>query len=109
MLRIKQLRVESSISQRVLAKKLGCSQKAIDLWEKGITEPKAGIVMALADIFECSADYILGREDEIGNVEVMRDLSSEEKELLLLFSKLNTQQKSEWLNFANFMITKNIK
>jgi len=104
MLRIKQLRQENNMSQRTLAAKINSSQKAVDLWEKGITEPKAGIIIALADVFECSADYILGREDDMGNVNVMRELSEDEKELLLLYSKLEKKERGEIKNFARFLI-----
>lgn len=106
MLRIKQLRKEHNLTQRELAKRLNVSQKAIDLWEKGITEPKAGIVSALADMFSCTGDYILGREDELGNVNVMRDLTENEQYVLKLHSRLNKQNQAEWLNFANYLIEK---
>ena len=106
MLRIKQLRKEHNLTQRELAKRLNVSQKSIDLWEKGITEPKAGIVYALADMFSCTSDYILGREDELGNVNVMRDLTENEQFVLSVYSRLNQQNQAEWLNFANYLIEK---
>ena len=87
MLRIKQLRLENDMSQRALAAKIKSSQKAVDLWEKGLTEPKAEIVIALADVFECSADYLLGREDEFGNVTVVREITENERKLLSAYSK----------------------
>ncbi|MDE6597828.1 MAG: helix-turn-helix domain-containing protein [Clostridia bacterium] len=107
MLRIKQLRAESNMSQRALAVKLNCSQKAIDLWEKGITEPKADVVIALANIFECSADFILGREDDFGRVNVMRELSEGEKEFLELYSKLDKPGRDEAKNYIKYLISKN--
>lgn len=106
MLRIKQLRKEYNFTQRELAKRLNVSQKSIDLWEKGVTEPKASIVAALADLFSCTCDYILGREDELGNVNVMRDLTENERYVLSLYSRLNKQNQAEWQNFANYLIEK---
>ena len=107
MLRIKQLRQESDMSQRALAAKLNCSQKAIDLWEKGLTEPKADVIIALANVFECSADFILGREDDFGRVNVMRELSEGEKEILELYSKLDKSNRDETKNFMRYLLSKN--
>ena len=106
MLRIKQLRNEFNISQRALAAKINCSQKAIDLWEKGITEPKADIVVALANIFECSCDYLLGREDDLGSVNVMRELSESEKEILGVYAKLDKKEQAELINYGKYLATK---
>lgn len=61
--RIKELRLERGISQAVLGKAIGVSQKAIDYWERDVNEPKASYVCALCDYFEVSADYLLGRKE----------------------------------------------
>ncbi len=61
--RIKELRQEKNLSQSVLAQKIGVSQKAIDYWERGINEPKATYIVRLADFFDVSTDYLLGREN----------------------------------------------
>ena len=61
--RIKELRTERRISQQALAKAVGVSQKAIDYWERGINEPKAGYIVTLCDFFGVTADYLLGRSD----------------------------------------------
>lgn len=58
---IKELRKERDISQALLAKNIGVSQKAIDYWERGVNEPKASYIIKLADFFGVSADFLLGR------------------------------------------------
>ncbi len=58
---IKELRTERNISQAFLAQQIGVSQKAVDYWERGINEPKASYIVKLADYFDVSADYLLGR------------------------------------------------
>ncbi len=62
--RIKDLRAEKNLSQMQLAKQIGVSQKAIDYWERGVNEPKASYIVALADFFEVSCDYLLGRKED---------------------------------------------
>ncbi len=60
---IKELRKERKMSQLELGKAIGTSQKAIDYWERGVNEPKASYIILLADFFEVSTDYLLGRKD----------------------------------------------
>ena len=60
---IKELRSEKGLSQQALGKVIGVSQKAIDYWERGINEPKASYIILLADFFNVSADYLLGRTE----------------------------------------------
>ena len=62
--RIKELRKDKNISQKALGQKIGVSQKAIDYWERGVNEPKASYIIALADYFGVSADYLLGIKEE---------------------------------------------
>lgn len=59
---IKELRTERDLSQQKLAEAIGVSQKAVDYWERGINEPKASYIVRLADFFEVSCDYLLGKE-----------------------------------------------
>lgn len=59
---IKELRMERDLSQQKLAEAIGVSQKAIDYWERSVNEPKASYIVRLADFFEVSCDYLLGRE-----------------------------------------------
>ncbi len=60
---IKELRTEKGLSQQALGKEIGVSQKAIDYWERGVNEPKASYIILLADFFNVSADYLLGRTE----------------------------------------------
>lgn len=106
MYRIKQLREEKGLSQRALAKKIGASFKAVNFWENGKVEPSAKFICALADVFECTCDYLLGRSDDLGNVNVMRELSEDEKLLLGLHAKLDYRQSKEVIDFMNFLISK---
>lgn len=61
--RLKELRQERNLSQTALAQIISVSQKAIDYWERGINEPKATYIIRLADYFDISSDYLLGREN----------------------------------------------
>lgn len=60
----KDLRAESEISQSRLAKKMNVSQSLISLWENGLREPTLSNLVALADIFDVSLDYLAGRDTD---------------------------------------------
>lgn len=109
MLRIKQLREERGWSQRALALKINANPKTVNFWERGSSVPSAEFVIALADIFECTADYLLGREDDIGAVNVQRELSEDEREFLSAYSSLGKAERRELLDFANFLAGKQVK
>ena len=61
--RIKDLRTNAGLSQMQLAKKINVSQSAVAKWELGKTEPTASAIIALAEFFDETTDYILGLTD----------------------------------------------
>lgn len=61
--RLKELRRESNISQVALAKVLNVSRSTVAAWESGRNEPANALMVRLADYFEVSVDYLLGRTD----------------------------------------------
>lgn len=62
--RLLELRSERGISQAKLAKELGVSFSVVCYWETDRSEPTAVNIVKLADYFNVSADYLLGRTEE---------------------------------------------
>ena len=60
--RLKELREERGVSQPALAKELGVSRAIVSLWENGLREPTLSNLVAIADYFDESIDYLAGRE-----------------------------------------------
>ena len=60
---IRELRKKKDISQKVLAIELAVSQPTVCDWEKGIKAPGSENLKKLADYFDVSIDYLLGRND----------------------------------------------
>lgn len=60
--RIKELREEKNLSQRKLAEITGIKQANISRWEKGINIPNVIDCWSLADFFNVSIDYLIGKE-----------------------------------------------
>jgi len=64
MIRIRELREGRGLQQKDLAIDLGVTQPTISGWESGIKVPSANNTQRLADYFEVSIDYLLGRTDQ---------------------------------------------
>ena len=60
--RLKELRIQSGYTQTELALKLGVNQTTVKNWEKGNTQTDFETLIKLADLFDVTTDYLLGRE-----------------------------------------------
>lgn len=63
MLRLKELRMKRHISQVKLAMDLNMNQNSISRYETGEREADYDTLIAIADYFNVSVDYLLGRTD----------------------------------------------
>ncbi len=61
--RIKYLREKHNISQIEFSKKIGVSNAVLSRYESGDRKPDYDILQIIADYFEVSTDYLLGRTD----------------------------------------------
>lgn len=61
--RLIELRKEGNMCQCDLAKAIGTTQAAVSLWERGERTPDIDTLLKLANVFNVSTDYLLGRED----------------------------------------------
>ena len=62
--RLKNLRWEKNIGQIELSQAIGVSKGIISLWENELREPKLNNLIALAQYFQVSIDYLVGLENE---------------------------------------------
>lgn len=83
--RLKSLRISKKLSQKDFARVLKVSQQTVASWESGRTEPSNTALKAIADYFDVSTDYLLGR----GTTNAPA-LSDEQTTVLRGFDSLNT-------------------
>lgn len=57
-------RVRLSLSQEGLAMELGVSRDSVKDWESGDTAIRSTVLIKMADLFNCSLDYLMARSDE---------------------------------------------
>ena len=60
---LKQLREDAGVGQVMLAKHLGVSKGIISMWENGLREPTMSSLILIANFFNVSIDYLVGREE----------------------------------------------
>lgn len=61
--RLKELRENRRIYQREIAEYLGLSFRGYQDYETGQSEPKLKTLIAIADYYHVSIDYLVGRTD----------------------------------------------
>ena len=59
---LKKLRKENHITQEVLAAKIGVERSSIGKYEASGVIPSIDVLIKIADIFNVTLDYLLGRE-----------------------------------------------
>ena len=92
--RMQRLREEDGMTQEELGEKLGVSQGTVSQWESGKRAPGGEAVKAMAELFDTTADFILGIVDEeIKLVPYFRGLKEEEELLMQAYAQLTGRQK----------------
>ncbi len=64
--RLKQLRLERNVTQKEIATGIGVSSVSVQRFEYGTVRPSLDTLIALADFFDVSLDYLVGRSDKPG-------------------------------------------
>ncbi len=97
MIRLAELRKQEGITQKQLANKLNMSAGNLCDWEKGRTEPDVERLISIADFFDVSLDYLVGREENVEN----HNFKTDETKIRLLyaFGRLSEEQKLKLVEF----------
>lgn len=72
--RLKALREKKGISQKFVATKIGVNNSTLSGYESGYREPDGETLLRLADFYEVTTDYLLGRSNNSqlsGNTETL--------------------------------------
>ncbi len=62
-IRVKELRLENNLTQKELADNFGFNRSTISDWETRGREPSYDLLIDVANFFDVSLDYLLGRTD----------------------------------------------
>lgn len=92
---LKKLRNELGISQQQLAETVTVSQQSINKYENHSVEPDISTMTKIADFFNVSLDYLVGRSEikECAPKLKASDLNADEAEFIKTLRRLNDNQR----------------
>ena len=109
MIKIKELREEKGLSQKKLADGIGTSQRNIGRWENEENEPTMSQLIKLAKYFNCSIDFLAGKDDDETVLSRSTTLSLKEQKLLKSFALLDNEEKDKIISDVEFYANRNTK
>lgn len=62
--RLQELRKSKGLNQRQMGEIIGINERNYRRYEAGLVNPRASVVVLLADFFDVSTDYLLGRAED---------------------------------------------
>ena len=105
--RLKSLRKEKDLTGEQLGKIFNVTKTAVSYWESGKNFPGEDMVKKIADYFEVSTDYLLGKSDIMNPYENHKKISEsikDDKELLEFWEVLKEREDLQLM----FKQTKNM-
>lgn len=100
------LRKENSKTQKEVALFLKISQQAYANYESSKREPDIETISKIADYFNCSVDYLLGKtETKKAPLQLQESLTTDEQKLLNYFKELNDEGQYLLINQAQALVT----
>lgn len=101
-LRLKELRKNANLTQIELSKKLNINQVRYNYYEQNKNEPNIDILIALADIYGVSIDYLCNHKTK--NQIELGYLTDMQKQTILALKQLNETNLSEVYGYINGLL-----
>jgi len=103
-LRLRELRDKNKLTQQQIAKHLRLSSDAYSLYELGKRQMNYQTLFLLADIYDVSVDYLLGRQDTN-----LIPLNDEETEMIVKYRLLDERGKNAIITNLDFEVSQSVK
>ena len=91
---------EKGISQQQFLKDIGLNKSALADWKKGVNESYKKHIERIADYFNVSVDYLLGRENMTFTE---TEAQKQTKALLECFNELSEEDRAKVLEYAQML------
>ncbi len=98
--RLNELMNENDVNRSIISKETGIPETTFSGWYNAQTTPSLDKLIKLADYFEVSIDYLVGRSNDFGIIETNITLSPFENKLLSYVSRLSENDQYQVLGFA---------
>ncbi len=100
--RLKQLRIKNNFTQAYIAKKLNMTRQGYANYENGVTQPPPDMLVKIANVYNCSVDYILKNNYKNNDSQ----FSEQDKEIITQFNSLSEDNKNLFRIFLKVLSTK---
>lgn len=116
--RLKSLREEKGYLQKHVADKIGVRSNTLSGYENGTRTPDPSMIISLADLYNVTTDYLLGKTDhtyiteddkKTSIIKEMEELMRKNPDAELMFenfSELTVDQLEEVADFVRFKLQK---
>lgn len=93
---------EHNLSAYKLSKETGISDRLIGYWKNGDKLPGAENLIILANYFNTSVDYLLGREQKITSTEI----NPQKRILIDNYDKMTENAQHSLVEYSDYMVSK---
>ena len=100
--RLKELREQKGLSRIEVSESIGIKTRTYLSYENFEREPNSEMLILLADFFDVTVDYLIGRS-ETQTAHLVTN--AEQEQLLADYNKLNTHGKKKILDYLSDIIT----
>lgn len=95
--RLKKLRKEKGLYQKDVAEDIGLTASAIGFYEQGKRKPDNDTLQKLADYYDVSTDYLLGRTNERSSADKIKKAISDDPELQDAWDQISKRENLQLL------------
>lgn len=95
-----ELKKEKGLNDSSFAKACNIPYQTVRGWTRQGKLPDYQGITKIADFFQVSTDYLLGRENDVGVININADLTPLQSELLTILNKLSEQDQNRVLGYA---------
>lgn len=96
---LKEAREYFGYTQRQLAEAIGVPQRTYGSWERGERLYNAEDACRIADIYDCSIEYLLGRRTLAEELEIKREMN-----LVSQFHKLSADGQQKLISYCDDLL-----
>ena len=90
---LKELRTKKGVYQKDVAKYLGVDRTTYVKYERGVSEPNLDIIKKLANYFDVTVDFLLGKEKKENTLYgEVKELTDEQKQDILDYARFKKEQ-----------------
>lgn len=100
MILLQKLRKQKGLSQKQVSKILNITQQTYSRYERGITQADYNMLCKIADLFNVSIDYLLGRESDPLFVSSVYQKSDIQK----IYDALSDPNKAQLIGFGKGLL-----